>query len=224
MAVIMAQKLLKVESPFLYGYNQIAGTSFYTYVISDIWESQSLLCHISATRPRFVRDGCSAIPRWISVWNSNISLPGRRCLERRWWVNCFLYLQLYFVSFQFCFCGWWKGNSANSVELYRYWHTWPKSLFQPQFLYVPPSSPQLEPKQTEGHSALVNPPTTLSNSGIYKQFRKVPSLASFFFTDNTSLDILPLEEVSYFPVLLNNHSMNLKILNNQHHMFVVGGL
>ena len=90
------------------------------------------------------------------------------------------------------------------------------------FMSPPPTLPQLESKQTEGHSALVILPTTLSNSGIDKKFRKVPSVATVFSQITFPLTLCLLKR--FFPVLLNNHSMNLKILNNQHHMLVVCGL
>jgi len=57
----------------------------------------------------------------------------------------------------------------------------PNLSFSLSFFMSPHHYPQLESKQTERHSALVNPPTTLSNSGIYKKFLKVPSVATVLF-------------------------------------------
>ena len=94
--------------------------------------------------------------------------------------------------------------------------------FSLSFFMPPPTLPQLKSKQTEGHSALVILPTTLSNSGIDKKFRKVPSVAKVFSQITFPLTLYLLK--GFFPVLLNNHSINLNILNNRHHMLVVGGL
>lgn len=94
------------------------------------------------------------------------------------------------------------------------------------FFMFPPTLPPLGPLQLEGHSALVAVPTTISNSGIYIKITEgsLCSYSLFYSTDSTSLDIVPLEGILDFPVLLNKHSMNLKILNNQQHTLVVGAL
>jgi hypothetical protein len=160
-----AQRVLKIECHCLDGYNQIAGTYVYAYIIGDTLESQSLVCHSSGTRPRSLPDGCSWISSWVSVWNSNIILPDRRRLERRWSVHLFCIHTVVLRVFPILFKVGERGIltillSCIGTDIYMN----QKSLSA--WVYVPPTLPPLEPKQTEGHSALDNLRTTLSNSGI----------------------------------------------------------
>ena len=72
--------------------------------------------------------------------------------------------------------------------------------FSLSFFMFPPPLLALGPLQLEGHSALVTLPTTVSNSGMHITITEgsLCSYSLFLFTDNTSLDIVPLKGYSNF--------------------------